>query len=65
MRKIFIYEAEPGDYRFDEDYECYGGYYVEVTEEQYSKLYRLAKGRDELNNILRDLKKTEVDPWEE
>jgi len=65
MKRIFVYEAEPGDYRFDVEYENFGGYYVEITEKEFDKIYRLDKGRDELNNILRELKKMEVDPWDE
>lgn len=65
MKRIHIYEAEPGDYRFDEDYEHYGGYYTEIDDVILLYLQRLDRMRKELNETLASLKKDEIDPWDE
>lgn len=63
MKRIHIYEAEPGDYRFNdaEDFESY----VEIDDAIYYYLERLNRMRDELNEALAGLKKNEIDPWDE
>ena len=63
MKRIHIYEAEPGDYRFNDadDYEDY----VEVDDGMYDYLKMLKEMRDKLNHSLEELKKREIDPWDE
>lgn len=63
MPKIIVYEAEPGDWRFDngEVFDDYyrGEYGIEVSEEQLAELVRLEEARKRLNSLLKELKAKE------
>jgi len=61
MPKILIYEAEPGDWRFDTDH---WGNYVEVTDEELAELKSMQEARRKLNKRLAELKENEVSDWD-
>lgn len=62
MTRIFVYEAEPGDWRFDEDYQAYGSF-VEVDQADLLELRLLNDARKQLNAKLENLKNNEIDEW--
>lgn len=61
MKRIEVYEAEPGDWRFSEEP---WGYYVEVTDEELAELRAMEAARKALNSRLEALKAKEVDECE-
>lgn len=61
MAKILIYEAEPGDWRFDTEP---WGYYIEVTDEELAELKHMDEARRKLNKRLAELKEREVSEWD-
>ena len=63
MKRIHIYEAEPGDYRFWEADEWED--YTEVGDAVFDYLTAQDAARKELNKRLEELKKMEIDPWDE
>jgi len=60
MKRINVYEAEPGDWRW-EDSADYMWYHVPVTNEQYAELVELEASRNRYNALLKRLKDTEVE----
>lgn len=63
MKRIHIYEAEPGDYRFWEADEWEE--YTEVADVVFDYLVTQDAAREELNKHLEELKKSEIDFWDE
>ena len=63
MKRIHIYEAEPGDYRFWEADEWEE--YTEVDDVVFDYLVTQDAARKELNKRLEELKKMEIGPWDE
>jgi len=63
MKKIFVYEAEPGDWRFDDDPEVekFYGYYSEISQREYIELLRLNNARVTLKRLLAEIKEKEVE----
>ena len=59
MPKIYIYEAEPGDWRFDDDpgVEKIFGAFTEVSEDTLDLYRNLRKSRQILNYMLEEDKK--------
>lgn len=63
MKRIHIYEWEPGDFRFDDDIDDDPWVsYVEVSEMDLQILQHLNESRAFLNKCLKELKEREIDP---
>lgn len=61
MKRINVYEAEPGDYRWTDADECWHFYASEVTDEQYIELCELERSRRYYNKLLADIKDREIE----